>query len=102
VLCNAEVIEVDQDPLGRQAAMIKKTDKLFIMAKPMADGSTAVGLFNLEPEKQELSVSWKELGITGKKQVRDLWRQKGLGNFSDHFAAVVQPHGVSLIRIVSE
>ncbi len=102
ILCNAEVIEVDQDPLGKQAVMIEKTDKLFIMAKPMADGSLAVGLFNLLPKKQELSVSWKDLGIAGKKRVRDLWRQKDLGAYNNRFAVDVQPRGVSLVRLYSK
>lgn len=99
VLCNAEVIEVDQDPLGKQAVIIEKTDDMFIMTKPMFDGSMAIGLFNLKPEKQEISVSWEDLGISGIKRARDLWRQKDLGNFKDRFSAEVEPHGVALIRI---
>ena len=46
VLCNAEVIEVDQDPLGQQAKIISQTDDQLILAKDMEDGSKAVGLFN--------------------------------------------------------
>ncbi len=99
VLCNHEVIEIDQDPLGKQAVMVEKTDAWFIMARPMSDGSVAVGLFNLKPEKQEVSVSWKDLGISGMKQVRDLWRQKDLGNFKGRFSAELEPHGVALVRL---
>ena len=47
VLNNAEVIDVDQDPLGRQGRIVRKTDDEFVLAKPMEDGSMAVGLFNL-------------------------------------------------------
>ncbi len=102
VLCNHEVIEVNQDPLGKQAVMLKKSDSKFIMVKPMADGSLAVGLFNLKPEKQEISVLWKELGISGVKRVRDLWRQKDMAGVSGQFTTVVQPHGVAFIRIFDE
>ena len=51
VLCNHEVIEVNQDPLGKQAKIIRKSDTEFVLAKEMEDGSIAVGLFNLQDEE---------------------------------------------------
>jgi alpha-galactosidase len=45
VLCNHEVIGINQDVLGRQAKIIRVTGDELIMAKEMEDGSTAVGLF---------------------------------------------------------
>jgi len=47
VLCNREVIDVDQDPLGRQARIVRHDDESLVMLKPMQDGSLALGLFNL-------------------------------------------------------
>ena len=80
VLCNAEVIAVDQDPLGRQAKILRQTDSEFVLVKELEDGSKAVGLFNLGEHPAKLAVSWTELGISGKQHVRDLWRQKIWGN----------------------
>jgi len=99
VLCNAEVIEVDQDPLGKQAPIIAQTDEYFIMAKDMEDGSKAVGLFNTTEIATNIAVSWKDLGIEGPYRIRDLWRQKNLGTYKNRFEAKVPRHGVSLIRI---
>jgi alpha-galactosidase len=99
VLCNAEVIEVDQDPLCRQAPIIARTDEYFIMAKDMEDGSKAVGLFNTTETEINITVSWKGLGIEGPHRVRDLWRQKNLGTYKNRFEAKVPRHGVSLVRI---
>jgi len=45
VLCNHEVIEVNQDPLGKQAKIIRAGKEELIMTKELADGSIAVGLF---------------------------------------------------------
>jgi len=101
ILCNAEVIEVDQDPLGRQAQIIAQTDEYFIMAKDMEDGSKAVGLFNTTETAINIAVSWKDLGIEGPRRVRDLWRQKNLGTFKNHFETKVPRHGVSFVRIFS-
>ncbi len=99
ILCNAEVIEVDQDPLGKQAPIIARTNDYFIMAKDMEDGSKAVGLFNTSQVQTDIAISWKDLGIEGPARVRDLWRQKNLGTYKDRFEAKVPRHGVVLVRI---
>jgi alpha-galactosidase len=46
-----------------------------------------------------MTVKWYDLGLTGKQKVRDLWRQKDLGNFADQFEASVPRHGVVLVRV---
>ena len=98
VLCNAEVIEVDQDPLGRQAKPIVQTDRVFILAKPMEDGSLAVGLFNLDWVPARISVNFSQLDIKGPRRLRDLWRHKDIGVFEEKFEAEVPRHGVVLLR----
>jgi len=99
ILCNAEVIEIDQDPLGKQAPIIAQTDEYFIMAKEMEDGSKAVGLFNTTEIATNIAVSWKDLGIEGPCRIRDLWRQKNLGTYKNRFETKVPRHGVMLVRI---
>jgi alpha-galactosidase len=99
VLCNAEVIDVDQDSLGRQARIVRRTEDDFILAKPMADGSLAVGLFNLADAAREVSVTWHDLGIEGRRRVRDVWRQRDTGAAAGEYKSVVPPHGVALVRL---
>jgi alpha-galactosidase len=99
LLSNDEVMEVDQDPLGRQAARVAKDGPLEVWAKDMEDGSKAVGLFNLGYGAAPVMVKWSELNLSGKQTVRDLWRQKDLGNFADAFTTPVPRHGVVLLRI---
>ena len=99
ILCNAEVIDIDQDPLGKQAKIIKKTDELLIMAKPLEDGSLAVGVFNLGELERDITVEFKDLKLEGAHVVRDVWRQKDLGTFEGKFTSKVGRHGVSFVRI---
>jgi len=99
ILCNTEVIEVNHDPLGKQAPIIEKTEDYFIMAKDMEDGSKAVGLFNTAEIQTNITVLWKDLGITGPRRVRDLWRQKDLGTYKNQFEAKVPRHGVVFVRM---
>ncbi|HZR18640.1 MAG TPA: putative Ig domain-containing protein [Verrucomicrobiae bacterium] len=99
LLTNDEVIDVDQDPLGRPARRISKEDSLEVWARPLQDGSQAVGLFNRGEQSTGVTVFWRDLGVTGKKLVRDLWRQESLGVRNDQFQTVVRPHGVVLVRV---
>lgn len=99
LLTNDEVLEVNQDPLGKQARTVAETEDTEVLAKDMEDGSKAVGLFNLAVGNNKVKVKWSELGIKGKQVVRDLWRQKDLGTFDGSFEAKVPEHGVVLVKI---
>ena len=99
VLCNHEVIEVDQDPLGRQARIIRQGRGEIVLCKELEDGSRAVGIFNLGERPAKLSVTWAELGLAGRQRARDLWRQKNLGTSSSRFETEVPRHGVTMIKL---
>lgn len=102
LLSNDEVIEIDQDPLGRQAYMADKNGDGEVWVKSMEDGSKAVGLFNKSLKEITVNASWLKLGIYGKQKLRDVWRQKDLGVFEKSFSSKVQPHGVVLLRMFPE
>lgn len=99
MLTNDEVLDVNQDPLGKQASRRAQDGLLEVWAKAMSDGSTAVGLFNRGMERARVTTKWADLGLTGKKPVRDLWRHKELGSFDGSFSAEVPSHGVVLVKI---
>jgi alpha-galactosidase len=97
LLTNDEVLAVDQDALGKQAARISQNGSAEVWAKEMEDGSRAIGLFNRGNEPQHITASWNKLHLAGPQIVRDLWRQKDIGTFADHFDALIPSHGVLLI-----
>jgi len=99
LLTNDEVLEVDQDPLGRQAARVAQNGEVEVWAKDLEDGSKAVGLFNRSHSAAPITATWADLGLSGKQKVRDLWQQKDLGEFSGLFTTHVPRHGVMLVRI---
>ncbi len=101
LLTNDEVLEVNQDPLGRQAARVMRDDGVEIWAKPMSDGSTAVGLFNRSMLTADQTLDFKTLGLTAPQLARDLWRQKDLGVFTNNFTTTIHGHAVCLLRLSS-
>jgi alpha-galactosidase len=97
---NDEVLAVDQDALGEPAVMVAKDGDACVYARNLEDGSKAVGLFNLNGDRAAtVTVKWSDLNISGQHEVRDLWRQKDLGQFAGSFPMSVAPHGAELIKI---
>ncbi len=100
LLTNDEVLEINQDSLGRQAARIAKNEMLEVWAKDLEDGSKAVGLFNRGSAEESITVNWADLGLSGEQTVRDLWSQQDIGNYTGQFQTKVGRHGVVLVKIV--
>ena len=101
ILTNSEVIAVNQDKLGREGHRVAKNGDLEIWAKPLADGSRAVILFNRGTSDSEMSVSWEQLGYPNHlpAKVRDLWAHKDVGSFTGLFSAKVASHSVVMVKI---
>ncbi|MBN1516251.1 NPCBM/NEW2 domain-containing protein [Candidatus Sumerlaeota bacterium] len=99
LLTNHEVIDVNQDPLGKQGRRVSKDGPLEVWVKPLEDGSIAVGLFNRGYFAMTVKAKWRDLGVKGRQIVRDLWRQKDLGEFQNQFSAEIPCHGVMFLRL---
>ncbi len=98
LLTNDEVLDVSQDPLGRQAARVQKDEDKEVWTKEMEDGSVVAGLVNRGFEKCAISVSFETLGVSGKQRARDLWRQQDEGLVSGSYSAEVPGHATKLVR----
>lgn len=80
-------------PIGKEKQYLNEKNEIIIN-----ENIDPVGYLNWgDPVK--LSISAEELGFSGKFKVRDLWRQKDLGEFDGKFEAEVPFHGVCMIRI---
>lgn len=99
VLCNPEVIAVNQDAIGESAAVSEVNESTFLMVKHLEDGSVAIGLFNRGEFPAQVSVPWAVAGMKGACNVRDVWRQKDLGRFQSQFQATVPRHGGILVKL---
>jgi alpha-galactosidase len=102
LLTNDEVIGVDQDPLGKPGRRVRRAGALEVWARPLEDGSLAVGLFNRGDGLQTVTAEWADLGLSGRQSVRDLWRQENVGVFEGRFEALVARHGVAFVRLRPE
>jgi len=99
MLTNREVLAVDQDSKGVQGHRIWEEGPLEIWAKPLADQSQAVGLFNRSEAALKMTLDFKALGFSGPASVRDLWEHKDIGTVRDSYSVEVPKHGVVLVRV---
>ena len=99
ILTNNEVLAVDQDPKGVQGRRVAQEGPLEIWAKPLANGSTAVGLFNRGESTNPVRVNFKDIGVTGSAKVRNLWTHQDLGSFDGSYTVEIPRHGAVLVSV---
>jgi alpha-galactosidase len=104
ILTNAEVIAVDQDPLGIQGRKVWDDGHREVWVKPLADGSRAVILFNRGSEAAPVAARWEDIGLFpgGSATVRDLWAKKDLGESTGRIQRSVGPHDVAMLKIAAK
>jgi alpha-galactosidase len=99
LLTNRNVLAVDQDKLGKQGDRVSAEGPIEVWAKPLADGSKAVGVFNRQPSALTTTVDFKTMGFSGAVKAKDLWMGKDLGTIKGPYTVTVPGHGVLLMRV---
>ena len=100
ILLNREVIAIDQDQLGKQAARASKSGDQEVWVRELMGGDTAVALFNRGKETAAITVKWADVGFKkSPSHGRDLWLHKDIALSGPVYTADVPSHGVSLLRV---
>ena len=106
LLTNDEVIEINQDPLGKQAVCVQTIGEVRVYVKELEDGGRAIGFCNFGQEKADFHYSdFGKTGLTGRLLVRDLWRQKNVSTLNsdrESLQVTVPAHGVMFYKITKE
>ncbi|MBQ6008895.1 MAG: NPCBM/NEW2 domain-containing protein [Kiritimatiellae bacterium] len=98
LLTNDEVLDIDQDALGKAGRPVVHTPDYDVWLRPLADGSWAIALFNRTWVEREVAADFAALGLPPSCKVRDVWSQKDQGVFSGRFAASIPGHAALLYR----
>ena len=102
LLMNREVLAVNQDSLGKPAIRVRQYGPCEAWAKPLQDGSLAVGLFNRGSSGLDMKVRAGDLGLSDEpKLVRDLWQGQDVADFGEFLTRRVQPHESLLFKVSS-
>ncbi|MCW3081131.1 NPCBM/NEW2 domain-containing protein [Segetibacter sp.] len=113
LLTNDEVIAVNQDPLGKAGRLMYEENGVQVWLKQLEDGAYAAGLFNIDeygktPQsyfrwgdepKRSFVFDFAKAGLKGNMKLRDVWRQKDLGDFKGSFKTSISHHGVVMLKL---
>jgi alpha-galactosidase len=100
ILTNDEVLDIDQDSLGKAASRVVADDNgTEVWARPLSDGTEAVALLNAMPFDQTITVRWPDIGLKGPQPVRDIWLHQDLGLVDQEYSVAVPAHGTVMLKI---
>ncbi|KOX30227.1 alpha-galactosidase, partial [Saccharothrix sp. NRRL B-16348] len=98
-LRNPRLIAVNQDKLGAGGRRVRDDGNTEVFAKPLSDGSVAVGLFNRGGGTATVSTTATQIGLSGGSfTLTDLWTG-GTSTTSGAISASVPAHGVATFRV---
>jgi alpha-galactosidase len=99
ILRNPRLIAVNQDPLGAGGRRVRDDGNTEVIAKPLGDGSVAVGLFNRGGGSTTVSTTAAQVGLSGSSfTLTDLWTG-ATGSSAGTISATVPAHGVAVYRV---
>lgn len=102
LITNDEVIAVNQSSENTREIILNKEICIYTSDVP-GSKDKYVALFNFDDKvAKPVTVSWKDLGISGKMIVRSLWEKADIGTFENDFTATINPHGGKLYRIKNQ
>ena len=101
LLGNREVLAINQDPLGKAAGRTWTDNWTQVWARPLADGTMAVGFFNRGPADAAMTVKFADLGVANGSPVRFPWTHTDaqVPSGAASYATTVPRHGVVLMKI---
>ena len=99
ILTNKDVIAIDQDRLGKQGDRVTTEGPLELWARPLADGSKAVAIFNRHHDVLSWKINFSDVGFNGPVVVRDVWAGKDLGTLRGSYETLIPKHGVVLLKV---
>lgn len=112
ILTNKELIAVDQDKLGIQGFKYSAEDGLEVWIKPLSDGNWAVTFLNRSEVAKKINFDWKKHIIKDADfgyeadfsktafKLKDLWKNKEIGNTKKNFVSDLAPHDVITLRLI--
>ncbi len=109
VLCNNEVIAIDQDPLGIQGFKFAVKDSVETWLKPLLNDAWALTLLNRSKTIKNVSIDWEAFMVndslfnknintlTQKYEIRDVWKKTNIGTTNKSINFAVPSHDVVML-----
>jgi len=103
ILINRDVIAIDQDPSGKQAARIYSDGEVDVWTRHLSGGALAVAVLNAGSRRYSthpFHLDLKRLGLHGPQHGKDLWAGTEV-TLTDGMPLELATHDIFLVRIPS-
>ena len=112
ILTNKELIAVNQDKLGIQGFKYSAEEGVEVWVKPLSDGNWAITFLNRSDVAKKINFDWKKHPIKDVDfgheadfnklvfKLKDLWKNKEIGNTKKNFQADIASHDVITLRLI--
>lgn len=98
-LGNTDLIALDQDPMGRQGAVLSANATFEVLARPLANGDRAVAVLNRSGSARDISVPLTDIGLYScTVDAKDLWTG-GSTEVSTSLTGKVAAHDTAVFRL---
>ncbi|SFK62802.1 glycoside hydrolase family 27 protein [Streptomyces pini] len=99
ILRNPRLLAVNQDSLGAGGRRVRDDGATEVFAKPLSDGSVAVGLLNRGGSSTTITTTAAQVGLSGGPfTLTDLWTGT-TSSTSGRISASIPAHGVAVFRM---
>lgn len=102
LLSHNELIALNQDPLGLQATVVKRTGGTYVLVKDVEtlNGTTrAVAFYNPTDFPAAMTIDFFDLNLGGDVKVRDILERKDMGSYAGSYSVQVPPHATRVYRL---
>ncbi len=105
LMCNTELIALNQDTLFQQAYVVKRSGETYILVKDIEkcnSGIRAVALVNLGDAAKTMTLTFSDIDLGGNVKMKDLFLKKDLKDCTESFSVLVPAHGTKIYRVEAE
>ncbi|MDB5121809.1 MAG: alpha-galactosidase [Sphingobacteriales bacterium] len=98
ILLNQEVIDIDQDVLGKQGILKVNNETWSIILRTLANGDYALAILNRSDSIQNTTINLSEFGLKSTYYIKDLWQHKVVAK-GKKWSGSVNSHETKLFRL---
>lgn len=94
IILNKDIIEIDQDSLGRQAFRVYRKDGLEAWNKPLAGNRFAIAFLNRNSKEGKITLTYQDLELSNdtKYSAYDVWKHEMVKNEEGTISSSMSPH----------
>ncbi len=102
ILMNKQVIAINQDPAGHQGERVFAEGPIQIWSRPLADGSTAVAIFNTGEDPSPLrgvALPLKQMSFSRPPHALDLWTNQTIAALDASYKPTLPRHSAIFLKL---